>query len=208
MPLFFKHIINDNSCVYCWKYDEQEHLPIDELATPQDLIKIKGYHIKKVKEFLMIRKILRTFLPNQNIEYRDNGEPYLSHSDSFISISHSFPFGVLSVSNQPIGIDFEIIKDKILSVKHKFINENEQNWLGKNFENTEYLTAIWTIKEALYKIHHAKLWSLKKHYEIEAFDLENPIKIKCKVFKENEFEDIFYAQLIRTENAFLAIVSE
>ena len=72
---------------------------------------------------------------------------------------------------------------------------------------TEVLVVIWAIKEALYKLHPSKYWSLKKHYEVEEFDLNSLSQISCRVF-DADFEDVYQADVFKLENYYYAIIEE
>ena len=69
----------------------------------------------------------------------------------------------------------------------------------------EYLTIIWSVKESLYKIHHSKHWSLKKHYEVLPFNMENLHSVQCRVYDENGSDD-YYARVEFIEDYVFTIV--
>ena len=58
-----------------------------------------------------------------------------------------------------MGIDLQIIHEKIFKVSNKFINDLEKKLTEKN--NLEKLTQLWTIKEAAYKYFTMGHLSLK-----------------------------------------------
>ncbi|MBP7174335.1 MAG: 4'-phosphopantetheinyl transferase superfamily protein [Cloacibacterium sp.] len=203
MPLF-RDFSDNQATIQIWKFDENEVLDSQELLEPENLEKIKDYHPKKLSEHLMIRRILKNNLPKHKILYQGNGEPYLSPHTHHISISHSFPYAVLAISEKKIGIDIEKIQPKISKLKHKFLYKTELEWT-KNDRETEYLSAIWAIKESLYKIHPSKYWSLKKHYEVFPFDLDKLDSIECRIFDE-VFNDYFTAQVRKVEDYYFAVV--
>lgn len=204
MPLYQK-FLDTNSQTFLWKYDEGELLDVHQLLEPENIDKIKSYHPKKILETLMVRKMLRSQLPHHKILYQDNA-PYLSPKSSEISISHSFPFAVLGISEYKIGVDIEKLSSKILNIKDKFIEQKEQLFIPKG-EEIKYLTIIWCIKESLYKLHHSKYWSLKKHYEVLPFSENDFQQIKCRVYDEN-FSDEYIAKLHFLEDYVLSIVTE
>ncbi|WP_124643051.1 4'-phosphopantetheinyl transferase family protein [Amniculibacterium aquaticum] len=206
MP-FFKDYNDDQAKILVWKYDETDVFNEKQLIIPEDFEKVINYHPKKKLEYLMIRQMLADTLPNHRILYRTIGQPYLFPKDYFISISHSFPFASLAISEKRIGIDLEKINDKIQRIRHKFINQNEEEWISKMDNQTEVLVVIWAIKEALYKLHPSKYWSLKKHYEVEEFDLNSLSQISCRVF-DADFEDVYQADVFKLENYYYAIIEE
>ena len=190
MPLY-KDFSDANAHILIWKYDENEIFNSTELIESENQNKILSYHPNKISEFLMIRKMLKMQFPKHRIFYKENGEPYLFPNDFEISISHSFPFAALAISKNKIGIDLEKVKEKIKKIRDKFIL-HENNFINENQE-IKYLTAIWCMKEALYKIHHSKHWSLKKHYEILPFEIKENFCGKGRVY-DGKNEDFFNAR--------------
>lgn len=191
MPLY-KDFSDANAQIYIWKYDESERLNADELLEEENYAKIQGYHPKKVLETLMVRKILKAYFPGYKILYNDR-EPYLYPGDFEISITHSFPYAALAVSNNKIGIDLEAINPKVLKIKNKFVKEEEALFIPKEKE-TDFLIMIWSVKESLYKIHHSNYHSLKQHYEVKPFDLSMLDNISCRVH-DDCFSDEYTARI-------------
>lgn len=204
MPLY-QNFSDNKAVVWVWKYDESEELNPQELLEPENYEKVTHYHPKKRAEVLMVRKMLKQLLPEHKILYKESGEPYLMPADKEISISHSFPLAAIAISDKKVGIDLEMVKDKIVKIKHKF-TLNESSFIIPE-EEKEYLTAIWCVKESLYKLHHSKFWSLKKNYEVEAFQLHHLDNVRCKVY-DDTFSDYFWAQLKRFDDFFFSIVVE
>jgi len=204
MPLFREFTI-ENTRVWIWKYEEDESEGVNLISTALQNDGNKKWHPNRCAEIYMIRKMMENYLSPYKILYQENGAPYLDPPDFKISISHTFPYAAIAVSRNPVGIDLEKIKNKILKIEHKFIL-NEVGFLPENTaERIEYLTIIWNIKEALYKMHHSKFWSLKKHYEVKPFTLDNLQNIQCKVYND-EFCDEFVASVQRIENLFFSLV--
>lgn len=202
MPLY-KDFSDNNAQILIWKYDEEEVLNAEELLEVENYDRVKDFHPKKIQEVLMVRKMLKQLLPNCKILYKDNGEPFLEPSDFEVSISHSFPLAALAISSQKIGIDLEKLKDKITKIRHKFIL-NEDAFID-NSQEVEFLTAIWCVKESLYKIHHSKHWSLKKHYDVKAFALEEKFEVKARVY-DSENEDFYKAKVSFFDDYCFAVV--
>lgn len=202
MPLY-KDLSDDVTKILIWEFDENEELDSDLLLEPENQAKILGYHPNKISEFLMVRKMLKVLLPNHKILYRDNGEPYLFPQDHHISISHSYPLAALAVSKKKVGIDLEKRKEKIKFIRHKFIL-HEDIYID-NSEEVDFLIAIWCVKEALYKIHHSKHWSLKKHYDVLPFELQKEFTVKSRVY-DLENEDFYTAKINFFDNYCFAVV--
>ncbi len=202
MPLY-KDLSDENAEIYLWKYEDVDDLDAKKLIEAENEERFKSYQSKKLLEALMVREIISKKLPGYKILYTDT-EPYLEPRDFEISISHSFPYAAVAFSKLKIGIDVEALKPKIIRIKDKFIQPEEQEFIPKDLE-LEYLTVIWSIKESLYKIHHSNYWSLKKHYEVRPFDLNFVEKIECRVHDE-QFSDEYTARAFFFDGYVLTIV--
>lgn len=202
MPLFKVYSERDYEVFVC-KYEEGEIFDKEHLIERENLEKFKSYQPKKLLEALMVRQMLSQKLPNSKILYKENGEPYLDSGDFELSVSHSFPFAAIALSKNKIGVDLESFKEKIIRVKDKFIQPDEQQFIPEN-QLVEYLTIIWSIKESLYKIHHSNYWSLKKHYEVRPFKLDDEY-VSCRVY-DDHFSDEFIAKIYLFENFVLSVV--
>lgn len=202
MPLY-RDFSDSQATILLWKYDEDEELDAAFLLEEENYEKIKEYHPTKLKEVLLVRKILKSVLPDHKILYNDR-IPYLYPRDFEISVTHSFPYAGLAISKNKIGIDIEPFNSKITRIQHKFLQEEESHFIEKEKE-VAYLTVIWSLKESLYKIHHSNYWSLKKHYEVKPFSLDFPFNIKCRVHDEN-VSDLFSARVEFFENYCFTVV--
>ena len=206
MPIF-KEIISEQTQILIWKYLEEEKFSADLISDEKEFENLKQKSPKRLIEKQMVRQMLKKILPNHKIRYHENGQPYLEPFDKFVSVSHSFPYAVLAISEKKIGVDIEQVKDRIDKIKHKFLHPTEIDWLGRVESEIEHLTAIWCIKEALFKIHSSKQWSFKEFYVVDEFLLDQFSKIKCKVFDKDK-EDKFLAHLEKIGNYYLAITEE
>ena len=206
MPIF-KEIISEQTQILIWKYLEEEKFSADLISDEKEFENLKQKSPKRLIEKQMVRHMLKKILPNHKIRYHENGQPYLEPFDKFVSVSHSFPYAVLAISEKKIGVDIEQVKDRIDKIKLKFLHPKEIDWLGRVESGIEHLTAIWCIKEALFKIHSSKQWSFKEFYVVDEFLLDKFSKIKCKVFDKDR-EDKFLAHLEKIENYYLAITEE
>lgn len=202
MPLY-RNFSDDQATILLWKYDENEELNPDFLMEKENFEKVKDYHPTKLKETLLVRKILKSVLPEHKILYNER-VPYLSPNDFEISVTHSFPFAALAISKNKVGIDIEPFNEKISRIQHKFLHEEEGGFIEEE-KKIAYLTVIWSLKESLYKIHHSNYWSLKKHYEVKPFSLDFPFNIQCRVHDEN-VSDLYKARVEFFENYCFTIV--
>lgn len=137
--------------IYLMDLSDFEYIKIIHLLNDNEknhLSKIKSE--QKKKEFAAVRWMKTNLFGAEPIFYSEDGSPTINHS-SFISISHTSKYACLGVSKTcKIGIDIEEIRDKAVSVQHKFCNENEATIF--NTTNNLDMTLLWSLKEALYKL--------------------------------------------------------
>lgn len=200
MPLI-KTINEQFYRIFIWEFQDSETDYLLEFWEETD--KNKAYAFSKKMEYCMIRALLKQELPEHKIAYKPDSSPYLIPNKHFISISHSFPYACIALGNQPIGVDLEKVKEKIIKLRHKFVL-NESDFIEKEFEK-EYLTVIWSVKEALYKVHPSNLWSLKKHYDLSEFSIKKPKDIACTIYT-NDWKHEFIAQVYGIHEMYLSIV--
>ena len=124
------------------------------------------------KEWLCTRLLLK-FIEGDNatIEYSSNGAPILLHSDKHISISHSGDFVAIALSTQQVGLDVQVINDKPLRLKSRFLSHREMTLL-KSDEDVEGAVKLWCAKEAVYKLQGNKGVSFREHMRVLPFDYQ------------------------------------
>ena len=81
--------------------------------------------IKRQKEWVCSRLLLKQLTPNSNIIYNEYGAPTLSEG-SAVSISHSHEYCAILVSKQTAAIDLELINTKAHQIKAQFITKEEE----------------------------------------------------------------------------------
>jgi len=109
------------------------------------------------------------------LSYNAEGKPELKQEDCHISISHSHDKLVIICNKEcATGVDIELIRDKVLKIKDKFLSQQELNEAN---DNVEKLIIYWAAKEALYKLYGLKEVEFAKHLFVHFFDLNKEGKI-------------------------------
>jgi 4'-phosphopantetheinyl transferase len=177
MPVVFSKKIDDQTMLGVWKIEENEQQLLSGLQLKQhelDVIKALSAG-KRALHWLSTRLLLRTMLNTGDYidcQMDDHGKPYLVNSDTQISFSHSYDYAAVIISkDKKVGIDIELIKMKIKSIKHKFLSDIElaQKQIG---DNVNGLYVCWCAKEAIYKWHGKKGLEFKQHIHIKPFKLK------------------------------------
>lgn len=176
MPLFRKTQFNATTCVYTWKITE----PFEQLINEVILKDSSKSRVDRMKSelhqrgFLSVRKLLgEAGYTDLDLYYDEFGKPHLKDG-KHISITHSHEFSSIIVSDEIVGIDIEMQREKIIRIADKFC-DCEFKFLERN-ESLEYikeLTVIWGAKESIFKIRNEKGISFKDHIEVLEFKLED-----------------------------------
>ena len=189
MPLYKSLSVNSQTTVKIWKIEES----YDDLFQPLDL---KPHSLKRVlgmkselhqRGFLSVRHLLREFgYTDQDLYYDDNGKPHLKDG-KHISITHSFTFSGVIVSDKPVGIDIEKQREKIGVIAHKFV-DYEYNYLKPTDEDyINRLTVIWGIKESLYKLFAVPGMLFKEHFLVIPFMMKDKNTIAWIDYKDKKY---------------------
>lgn len=108
---------------------------------------------------LLLRRGVKTLygIDDYSVKYSENGKPLLDFC--FFSISHSGGLAVCAVSDKPIGIDTEALREIKPHESYMLFSENESRYVNERPElrSVRYLR-LWTMKEALIKLKGGKLW--------------------------------------------------
>jgi len=183
MPLY-KTINHSNSTViYVWKIEEPlEQLSNEVILNERSAKRVFGMKSEShARGFLAVRKLLDIAgYTDFDLFYTEDGKPHLKDGKN-ITISHSFDFSVIAISNDIIGIDIEKNREKIKRIASKFVGVENDFLVEENL--VEQLTVIWGAKESLFKIHPDGGLLFIEHLPIEPFNLYRK-KTKGHILKE------------------------
>ncbi len=171
MPLYKTITPNSQTIVKIWKITES----FDELMQTVQLKPKSLQRVLKMKSglhqcgFLSVRRLIAEFgYSDVDLHYNENGKPYLEDG-KYISITHSFNYSAIIVSDLKVGIDIEKQRPIISNIASKFVDyefgylkESEQEYIRK-------LTVIWCAKESLYKLFATPGLSFKQHILVIPF---------------------------------------
>jgi len=195
MPIVFNKNIDEQTILAVWKIEETEAELIAGLQLKQHELDIIATlsNGKRALHWLSTRLLLRTMLNTADYidcQMDDHGKPYLVNSDTHISLSHSYDYAAVLISkSKQVGVDIELIKMKIKSIKHKFLSDVElaQKQIG---DNTNGLYVAWCAKEAIYKWHGKKGLEFKQHIHIKPFKLKDEGTLQALVELPNGMREL------------------
>lgn len=197
MPLYKTITVNPGTKVLIWKIEESyEDLCRGIFLTPHCQTRVDGTtsNIHK-RGFMSIRHLLaEEGYVDQDLYYDENGKPHLK-DDKHISITHSFIFSAIIISDFEVGIDIEKQREKILRIAHKFTPIKEYRTLANSEALIRKLTIVWGAKEAIYKIYAQRKLSFLQHINISDFNFEDTKTTGNVLFKgENSKYDLDFLE--------------
>lgn len=197
MPLL--KIINHNSStkILVWKISETFLQLVHEVKlNKKSRIRLDSMKSEMHQRgFLSVRKLLqKAGYSDSDLFYDVFGKPHLTDGNH-ISISHSYEFSTIIISNKKVGIDIEKEREKIIIIANKFNNnseinkENQQDYIKK-------LTVIWGAKEAVYKIRNEKGISFKDNIIVNPFEIKDNKTLAKLEINNTKQEFLIYFQKI------------
>jgi len=199
MPLYKSITVDAGTQLLVWKNTES----FEELSRAVNLKEVCVLKMEKMKSESHRKAFLGVRMLMQHIGYTDfdlyysaDGKPHLKDGKN-ISITHSYAFSAIIVSDRSIGIDMEMQREKVITIAEKFL-EPEFAFLDPTNLN-EYmqkLIVLWGVKEAVYKMVSRKGLSFKQHIEVFNFELSDKKGTAAVKFEDIEMQCPFFYEEI------------
>jgi len=174
MPLYKTIKPNSHTTIYVWKIEES----LNDLSRNMPLTNRSKNRLLSMKSelhqrgFLSVRHLLKVAgYSDADLYYNGNGKPHLTDK-KHISITHSYTFSAIIISDNEVGIDIEKNREKIKIIQHKFVNF-ERGYIHKDDDYIQQLTVIWGAKESLYKIYPHGGLTFKNDIDINSFQISD-----------------------------------
>lgn len=198
MPIYKTITSQNGTAIYVWKIEESlDELKTDLKLKEDSLIRLNGMKSElHQKGFLSVRRLLKhAGYQDLNLSYNEFGKPLLDDR-KHISITHSFNFAAILISDKEAGIDIEKNREKIVQIHHRFVNTEVDSLSDEDL--VKQLTVIWGAKESMYKTYPYGGLSFHDHIGINPFlfahgrstgrvifgDWKKDYEIKFEFFKE------------------------
>ena len=169
MPIYKTITSEGQTTIYIWKIEESfEELREGLSLTENSISRLSGMKSQlHQKGFLSVRRLLKhAGYEDSHLSYNEYGRPFLS-DDKHISITHSFEFAAVLISDQEAGIDIEKNREKIVNIQHRFVNTEVDSLSDEDL--VKQLTVIWGAKESMYKTYPYGGLSFHNHIGISPF---------------------------------------
>ncbi len=170
--------------IHVFRIDASDLPRLNTVPVPENIT-----HEKKRLEYQASRMLLMNTVSGfelQNLYSSEFGKPYISGLDVEISLSHSYPYVCLMISDRPIGVDIQVYEEKILRLAPKFTSSQETD-----MQDRVKLTGIWSMKESVYKWWEKGQLKFKEQIKIHSWHPENQIcYIDLHPYSDDYFEEL------------------
>ena len=168
MPLVYQQNINAVTKMGVWHITETEDFFLQQVPLQKEIT-----HWRKRLQHLAGRFLLKELYPDfplTLIKIADTRKPFLEDEAYHFSISHCGDYAAVIVSKEyRVGVDVELVNDKIEKIIHKFLSRQEKTLLHPNDINTT-ATLLWSVKESVYKWKGSGGVDFIKHINIQSIE--------------------------------------
>jgi 4'-phosphopantetheinyl transferase len=174
MPFILKSKISERTSMGVWQITEPElwlRSAVQLSAEEEERVKEIRHDLRR-RQWLVCRIITCDLTGDLDakIRYTPKGAPVLADSSFSISFSHAGEFAAVIVSAENrVGIDIELLRDRVLRVAGRFLTPDELNRTNEP-NRLEKTYVHWSAKEALYKLYGGNLPDLQHGFVLEPFD--------------------------------------
>jgi len=201
MALVYLRELNNQTKFAIWKIEESAEELLSKLQL-DDAEQAKLRQLSKGKRtlhWLATRVLLRYLLQTDNYIHcpsDSNGKPYLPDYPYKISLTHSFEYAGVMLSTQgDCGMDLELVMDKVVRIKEKFLKPKELTFINPENEILQ-LYACWCAKEAVYKLQGNKGVSFLDDMTIKSFNYKPQGVMLLDLIKDHQTVtyEVYYEQ--------------
>jgi phosphopantetheinyl transferase len=197
--------IDSSSALVVKIIEEQEDQTLDFLSFREKLSFANISHPEKKKEWATSRLAIYDALNELNVPYPgffkdEHGKSQSMNGQGYVSLTHTPGFaGAIFHRTQPVGIDMDLIREKILKIGFRFLDPSELDFLEKD---PAHYTMAWSAKESIFKCQGKKGVSFRDNILLDPFDIQAG-KIRGKI-RGTDFADHHYSvEVRRLENVIL-----
>ena len=190
--------IDSSSALAIKIIESQEEDALDFLSFREKLSYANISHPEKRKEWATARMAMRDALQELHVPYPgffkdEHGKNQVMNGNGFVSLSHTEGLaGAIFHRDTPVGIDMDFIREKILKIGFRFLDQSELDFLEKD---PLHYTMAWSAKESIFKCQGTRGVSFRENILLEPFS-SDAIIIKGKV-RGTDFADHHYQVQVR-----------
>ena len=141
-----------------WEFDLEAALKDISAQRREQALKFKFEQGQRlcVLAYLLLKKALREtygITDNPIFEYNEHGKPSIvGHPEIFFNLSHCKEAAICVVSDQPVGVDVEGIREYKESLVNYTMNDEEIAQIKTAENPAAAFIRLWTMKEATTKL--------------------------------------------------------
>ena len=169
-----------SACLGMILLDMETISPVEEnLFTPHEAERAMRMGPRRRRGFTAARVALKRLVLHLNLAEKDRPDrtietlgpdgvrPCLGESRMYCSVSHSARLVVAVAHRHPIGVDLEMVSEKVIRTKHLFMSPKERDLISLSGLGPERAaTRVWTIKEAAAKALGLHLFQAIREVEV------------------------------------------
>jgi enterobactin synthetase component D len=197
--------IDSSSALAIKIIESQENQAMDFLSFREKLSFANISHPEKKKEWATARLAIYDALKALEVPYPgffkdEHGKSQAMNGQGYVSLTHTPGFaGAIFHREQPVGIDMDLVREKILKIGFRFLDQVELDFLEKD---PIHYTMAWSAKESIFKCQGKRGVSFRENILLEPFEID-ATKIKGKI-RGTDFADHHYTvDVRRLENVIL-----
>lgn len=190
--------IDSSSALAIKIIESQENHFLDFLSFREKLSFANISHPEKKKEWATARLAIYDALKALEVPYPgffkdEHGKSQAMNGQGYVSLTHTPGFaGAIFHREQPVGIDMDLVREKILKIGFRFLDPEELDFLEKD---PIHYTMAWSAKESIFKCQGKRGVSFRENILLEPFEI-NATKIKGKI-RGTDFADHHYTVDVR-----------
>lgn len=105
----------------------------------------------EVAHALLVKVLEQEYgIENPVLSYGPQGKPFLPGGPEF-SISHSRGYVAVGLSEEPLGLDVELVRSYPEKLPQRIFSPEEISWFQQRFSTQVDFFTLWTLKESYYK---------------------------------------------------------
>jgi enterobactin synthetase component D len=197
--------IDSSSALAVKIIESQENQSLDFLSFREKLSYSNISHPEKKREWATARLAIYDALEVLKVPYPgffkdEHGKSQSMNGQGYVSLTHTPGYAAaIFHREQPVGIDMDLVREKILKIGFRFLDLSELDFL----ENDPiHYTMAWSAKESIFKCQGKRGVSLRENILLEPFG-KDAVKIKGKI-RGTDFADHHYSvEVKRLENVIL-----
>ncbi|NVJ85333.1 MAG: 4'-phosphopantetheinyl transferase superfamily protein [Algoriphagus sp.] len=175
--------IDSQSALVLKIIEDQPLDQLDFLSFRERLSYANISHPEKKREWASSRLAIKEALDELKLPYPgffkdEHGKSQAMQGGGHVSLTHTLGFaGAIFHRELPVGIDMDLIREKILRIGFRFLDPSELDFLEKD---PLHYTLAWSAKESIFKCQGKKGVSFRENILLEPFEKHSRI-IKGKI---------------------------